>query len=70
MNNSSEKIIFKKFLDKNPNRIFEDGKRFNTDNKKNNDPLISIITVVKNKSNIFKRQLIVLKIKNIVILNS
>ena len=51
MNSSFEKIKFKKFLDKNPNRIFEGGKRFNNEYiKKNNDPLISIITVVKNKS--------------------
>ncbi len=51
MNSSFEKIKFKKFLDKNSNRTFEGGKRFNSEYiKKNNDPLISIITVVKNKS--------------------
>ena len=51
MNYSFEKIKFRKFLDKNSNRIFEGGKRFNKEYiKTNNDPLISIITVVKNKS--------------------
>jgi len=45
-----EKIEFKKFLDKNSKRIFEGGKRFNGDIKKNSDPLISIITVTKNQS--------------------
>ena len=45
-----EKLKFKMFLDKNPNRIFEGGRRFK-DFKFNKDgPLISIITVVKNKS--------------------
>ena len=50
MNINSEKIKFKKFLDKNENRIFEGGKRFSSESKINNDTLISIITVVKNKS--------------------
>jgi glycosyltransferase involved in cell wall biosynthesis len=51
MNYSFEKIKFRKFLDKNSNRVFEGGKRFNKEYiKTNNDPLISIITVVKNKS--------------------
>jgi len=50
MNINFEKIVFKKFLDKNENRIFEGGKRFNLESKINNDTLISIITVVKNKS--------------------
>ena len=50
MNINSEKIKFKKFLDKNENRIFEGGKRFGSESKINNDTLISIITVVKNKS--------------------
>ena len=50
MNINSEKIEFKKFLDKNENRIFEGGKRFSSESKINNDTLISIITVVKNKS--------------------
>lgn len=50
MNNNYEKILFKKFLDKNKKRIFEGGKRFNSNNKKNDDTLISIITVIKNKS--------------------
>ena len=50
MSIKSNKILFKKFLDKNEKRIFEGGKRFNSYNKKNDDTLISIITVVKNKS--------------------
>ena len=50
MNINSDKILFKKFLDKNEKRIFEGGKRFNSNNKKNDATLISIITVIKNKS--------------------
>ena len=49
MNINSEKILFQKFLDKNEKRIFEGGKRFNINNKKNDTTLISIVTVVKNK---------------------
>lgn len=45
-----EEIKFNKFLDKNPNRIFEGGKRFIEQFKKNDGPLISIITVSKNSS--------------------
>ena len=46
-----EKIIKKQFLDPNSSRIFEDGKRFKDINKVNlNKPLISIITVVKDKA--------------------
>jgi glycosyltransferase involved in cell wall biosynthesis len=45
-----EKLKFNKFLDKNPNRIFEGGKRFEEQIKKNDGPLISIITVSKNSS--------------------
>ena len=45
-----EEIKFNKFLDKNPNRIFEGGKRFEEQSKKNDGPLISIITVSKNSS--------------------
>ena len=45
-----EEIKFNKFLDKNPNRIFEGGKRFKKPIKKNDGPLISIITVSKNSS--------------------
>lgn len=46
-----EKIIKKRFLDPNSSRIFEDGKRFKDINKVNlNKPLISIITVVKDKA--------------------
>tara|TARA_Y100000816_G_scaffold290243_1_gene278461 strand:+ start:595 stop:1482 length:888 start_codon:yes stop_codon:yes gene_type:complete len=50
MNINSEKILFQKFLDKNEKRIFEGGKRFNINNKKNDTTLISIVTVVKNKA--------------------
>ena len=35
MNYSFEKIKFKKFLDKNSNRIFEGGKRFNSEQLNN-----------------------------------
>lgn len=50
MNINSDKILFQKFLDKNEKRIFEGGKRFNSNYKKNDTTLISIITVVKNKA--------------------
>ena len=69
MNINSEKIVFKKFLDKNKNRIFEGGKRFNLESKINNDTLISIITVVKNKSEYIHETIDSIKIKNIRILN-
>ncbi len=42
--------MFKKFLSSNPDRFFEGGKRFNKTLLKNHEPIISIITVVKNKS--------------------
>ena len=45
-----EEIKFNKFLNKNTNRIFEGGKRFKESIKKNDGPLISIITVSKNSS--------------------
>ena len=48
MNNNYEKFYSKIFRQKQ--RIFEGGKRFNSNNKKNDDTLISIITVIKNKS--------------------
>ena len=50
MNFNFKNIKFKKFLDNNPYRIFEGGKRFNQIPNKNEGPLISIITVIKNKS--------------------
>lgn len=45
-----EKIEFIKFLEKNPNRIYEGGNRFKGQTKIHNEPLISIITVSKNSS--------------------
>ena len=45
-----KKIEFIKFLEKNPNRIFEGGKRFEEPINKSDGPLISIITVSKNSS--------------------
>ncbi len=45
-----EKIEFVEFLSKNPKRIYEGGNRFKNLPRKNNDPLISIITVSKNSS--------------------
>ena len=45
-----EKIEFVEFLSKNPKRICEGGNRFKNLPRKNNDPLISIITVSKNSS--------------------
>jgi len=45
-----EEIKFNDFLNKNTNRIFEGGKRFKEPIKKNDGPLISIITVSKNSS--------------------
>lgn len=50
MNFNFEKIKFKKFLDNNPNRVFEGGKRFNNLKVDNDKTVISIITVIKNKS--------------------
>ncbi len=50
MNFNFKKIKFKKFLDNNPNRIFEGGKRFNNIKVDNDKTVISIITVIKNKS--------------------
>jgi glycosyltransferase involved in cell wall biosynthesis len=50
MNFNFENINFKKFLGSNPDRIFEGGKRFNKISIKSDGPIISIITVVKNKS--------------------
>lgn len=50
MNFNFEKIKFKKFLDNNPKRIFEGGKRFNNIKVDNDKTIISIITVIKNKS--------------------
>ena len=38
-----EKIEFIKFLEKNPNRIYEGGNRFKGQTKIHNEPLISII---------------------------
>ena len=64
MNINSEKIKFVKFLEKNPNRFYEGGKRFkdftNLDNKIS--PKISIITVIKNKSDFIEET--ILSIKN------
>lgn len=50
---SNQNIVFKKFLNPNSTRIYEDGKRFksNIDELSLKKPLISIITVVKNKIN-------------------
>ena len=45
-----EKIEFIKFLEKNPNRIYEGGNRFKGQTKIHDKPLISIITVSKNSS--------------------
>ena len=50
MNFNFENINFKKFLGSNPDRIFEGGKRFNKISIKSDGPIISIITVIKNKS--------------------
>lgn len=52
MNYNYEKIQFRKFLEDNNKRVFEGGRRFNKLNKYNEigKPVISIITVVKNKS--------------------
>ena len=52
MNYNYEKIKFKKFLKSNEKRVFEGGRRFNQKNKENKKigPVISIITVVKDKS--------------------
>jgi glycosyltransferase involved in cell wall biosynthesis len=50
MNSNYKKIKFQKFLKNNPKRIFEGGKRFNNTMIDNNETLISIITVIKNKS--------------------
>ena len=64
MNKIYEKIKFKKFLDKNPNRKFEDGKRLkNSENISTiSNPKISIITVIKNKSNFIEET--ILSVKN------
>ena len=45
-----EKIEFIKFLEKNPNRIYEGDNRFKGQTKIHDKPLISIITVSKNSS--------------------
>ena len=52
MNYNYEKIEFRKFLENNEKRVFEGGRRFNEKNRneKRGRPIISIITVVKNKS--------------------
>ena len=50
MNSNFKKLKFKTFLETNPRRIFEGGRRFTNFKSKNDGPLISIITVVKNKS--------------------
>ena len=51
MHPNIEEIIYKEFLDKNSGRIYEDGNRLKGFKKKSekNIPLISIITVVRNK---------------------
>lgn len=51
MNSNFETIKFRKFLKNNERRIFEGGKRFNEQEAEiKGKPVISIITVVKNKS--------------------
>ena len=47
-----EEIINKEFLEKNNNRVYEDGNRLRNIKKKSSsdNPLITIITVVKNNS--------------------
>tara|TARA_Y100000816_G_C26106914_1_gene588569 strand:- start:4011 stop:4904 length:894 start_codon:yes stop_codon:yes gene_type:complete len=66
MQNKFSKIEFKKFLDKNPSRIFEGGKRFL--NKRNLyshlGPKISIITVIKNKADYIEETILSIKNQN------
>ena len=50
MNSNFKKIKFQKFLKNNPKRVFEGGKRFNNTMIDNNETVISIITVIKNKA--------------------
>ncbi len=60
-----EQIEFKKFLKYNSQRVYEGGKRFNSDLKilrENNQPLITIITVCKNKAEFVEET--ILSIKN------
>ncbi len=60
-----EQIEFKKFLKYNAQRVYEGGKRFNPDLgnlHKDSQPLITIITVCKNKSEFIEET--ILSIKN------
>ena len=66
MQNKFSKIKFKKFLDKNPSRVFEGGKRF--ENKANLydhlGPKITIITVIKNKADYVEETILSIKNQN------
>jgi glycosyltransferase involved in cell wall biosynthesis len=66
MENKTSKIKFKKFLDVNLSRIFEDGRRFKEQTNLHNDldPKITIITVVKNKSNYIEETILSIKNQN------
>ncbi len=59
-----EEIKFKKFLDINTKRIFEGGNRFKDKIKKNDGPLISIITVSKNSSKFIQETIDSIKNQN------
>jgi glycosyltransferase involved in cell wall biosynthesis len=66
MQNKFSKINFKQFLDKNPSRVFEGGKRF--ENKPNLydhlGPKITIITVIKNKADYIEETILSIKNQN------
>lgn len=66
MENNTSKIKFRKFLDVNSSRIFEDGRRFKeqTNLYKDLSPKITIITVVKNKSNYIEETILSIKNQN------
>mgnify|MGYP001283124491 CR=1 FL=1 len=66
MHPNFEEINFREFLDKNVNRVFENGRRFNGFKKKSEKekPLISIITVVKNKANYIQETISSIKEQN------
>ncbi len=66
MKNKTSEIEFKKFLDINPSRIFEDGRRFKSKTNLHKDigPKITIITVIKNKSEYIEETILSIKNQN------
>ena len=66
MKNETSKIYFKKFLNENTSRIFEGGRRFKSKTNlfKDIGPKITIITVVKNKSDYIEETILSIKNQN------